>query len=44
MNQPLVNERHHEIAGKAGNFLKTCGYTVNLEPRKHGTIQFGDRT
>jgi hypothetical protein len=41
MNQPLVNERHHEIVGKVGNFLKTCGYTVNLEPRAHGTIQFG---
>jgi hypothetical protein len=41
MNQPLVNERHLEIVGKVGNFLKTCGYAVDLKPRAHGTIQFG---
>jgi hypothetical protein len=39
MNQPLMKKRHHEIVGKVGNILKTCGYTVNLEPRvqfRHG--------
>jgi hypothetical protein len=41
MNEPLVNERHHEIVGKVGNFLKACDYTFNLESRAHGTIQFG---
>jgi hypothetical protein len=37
MNQPLVTECHHEIVGKVGTFLKTCGYTVSLEPRGQGT-------